>query len=86
MTPHAKKLDNRSIPMLFIGYEPESKTYRVYNPITRKLQITRDVVFEEYKPWKWDEATEAKSTEHRDTFTVLYENVDVVDKEAESPH
>jgi len=31
-----------------------SKAYRLYNPIAKKIITIRDVVFEEYKSWDWD--------------------------------
>lgn len=34
MTLNVKKLDDRSRPMIFVGYEPGSKAYRVYDPTT----------------------------------------------------
>jgi transposase InsO family protein len=51
-----KKLDDRSVEMVFFGYEKGSKAYRVYNPLTKKVVVTRDAVFEEDKPgpWPWD--------------------------------
>ena len=52
-TPHLKKLDDRSRRMVFVGYEPGSKAYRVYDPTTRRLHISRDVVFEEAAQWAW---------------------------------
>jgi hypothetical protein len=36
-----------------IGYETGSKAYRLYDPETRKLIVSRDVVFEEDRPWDW---------------------------------
>jgi transposase InsO family protein len=45
--PGINKLSDRSTKMLFIGYEEASKCYRVYYPAADKLQVTRDVVFEE---------------------------------------
>jgi len=39
---------------MFIGYSEESKTYRLYNPKTKKLIVSRDVIFEEGKFYgKW---------------------------------
>jgi hypothetical protein len=32
---------------IFVGYDDASKAYRVYNPITQKIVITRDIVFDE---------------------------------------
>jgi transposase InsO family protein len=45
--PHLKKLDDRSKPMIFVGYEPSSKAYRVYDPSTRRVHVSRDVIFDE---------------------------------------
>jgi hypothetical protein len=50
---HVKKLEDRSTAMVFFGYEKGSKAYRAYNPVTKKVMVTRDVVFEEDKPWTW---------------------------------
>jgi hypothetical protein len=52
-TPHLKKLDDRSRRMIFVGYEPGSMAYRVYDPATRRVSISRDVVFEEATQWNW---------------------------------
>jgi hypothetical protein len=45
------KLTDRSTPMVFIGYEKGTKGYRVYDPIAKKLHISRDVIFEEARSW-----------------------------------
>lgn len=39
------KLDAKSIECIFIGYSNESKAYRLFNPINKKIVISRDVVF-----------------------------------------
>lgn len=54
-TPNLKKLDDRSRRMIFVGYEPGSKAYRVYDPATRRVHISRDVVFDEAAQWTWTE-------------------------------
>jgi hypothetical protein len=41
--------------MVFIGYEPGSKVWRFYNPVTRRIHMSRDAVFEEDRAWSWDE-------------------------------
>jgi hypothetical protein len=46
---HTSKLADRSIPMVMIGYEAGTKAYRAYNPVNKKLVVTRDVLFEEEK-------------------------------------
>ena len=39
---------------MFIGYSDESKGYRLLNPTTNKLVISRDVVFDEASAWQWE--------------------------------
>ena len=51
--PNAKKLDDRSTKMIFIGYEEGSKAYRVYDPLTNRVYASRDVVFDEVASWNW---------------------------------
>jgi transposase InsO family protein len=45
------KLEDRSTMMVFIGYEPGSKAWRFYNPVTRRVHVSRDAVFEEDRAW-----------------------------------
>jgi hypothetical protein len=33
--------------MIFVGYEAGSMAYRAYNPTTKRIHISRDVVFDE---------------------------------------
>lgn len=40
-----KKLDDRGEKCIFVGYSEQSKAYKLYNPITKKLIISRDVEF-----------------------------------------
>jgi hypothetical protein len=42
-----QKLEDRSCPMIFIGYEHSSKAYRFYNPDTERAVVSRDAVFDE---------------------------------------
>ncbi|MCO5604434.1 hypothetical protein L7F22_058600 [Adiantum nelumboides] len=41
------KWDAKSQKCIFLGYSEESKGYRLYNPTTKKIVISRDVVFAE---------------------------------------
>lgn len=58
--------------MVFIGYESGTKGYRFFNPVTSKLVVSRDVIFDESQPWDW---TNAKSSadQQTDSFVVHYE-------------
>ncbi|CAM8991569.1 unnamed protein product [Rhodiola kirilowii] len=49
-----KKLDDKSVMCVLLGVSKESKAYRLYNPSTGKIVISRDVVFEEDKGWNWE--------------------------------
>lgn len=48
------KLDNRSITCVLLGVSEESKGYRLFDPIAKRIVVSRDVVFEEEKQWDWD--------------------------------
>jgi len=46
-----RKLDDRSEKCIFVGYSEESRAYRLYNPISKKYVISRDVEFKEEEAW-----------------------------------
>jgi hypothetical protein len=48
------KLDPKAEKCVFIGYSLEQKGYRCYNPITREMRVSRDVVFDEMSNWYAD--------------------------------
>ncbi|XP_039115486.1 uncharacterized protein LOC120250711 [Dioscorea cayenensis subsp. rotundata] len=48
------KLDERSERCIFTGYSSESKAYKLFNPVTGKIIISRDVVFHEGSRWCWE--------------------------------
>jgi hypothetical protein len=50
------KLDKKAEPGIFIGYSSTSKAYRVFQPNTRKILISRDVHFMENEQWNWNDA------------------------------
>lgn len=33
--------------MIFLGYEARSKAYRMYDPSSKRIHVTRDAVFDE---------------------------------------
>lgn len=42
-----KKLDDKGEKCNFLGNSDQSKAYKLYNPSTKKILISRDVVFNE---------------------------------------
>nr|GEW88632.1 ribonuclease H-like domain, reverse transcriptase, RNA-dependent DNA polymerase [Tanacetum cinerariifolium] len=47
------KLDNRSIKMVYLGNEQGSKAYRLFDPTTQRVCVSRDVKFKEDETWDW---------------------------------
>ena len=45
------KLDPKAEKCMFIGYSLEQKGYRYYNPVTREIKVSTDVVFDELNNW-----------------------------------
>ena len=45
------KFDDISEKCIFVGYSAQSKTYKLYNPITKKEIISRDVKFIKDQSW-----------------------------------
>ncbi|WZZ07843.1 hypothetical protein YC2023_093764 [Brassica napus] len=52
--PHLKKLDDRSRELVHLGTEPGTKAYQLYDPNTRRMVVSRDVIFTEDKTWIWN--------------------------------
>ena len=70
--PDISKLTDRSVPCVFLGYEPGTKGFRVYDPVKGKLMVTRDVIFDEKKAWNW-EGNDSRLSNNKaapDTFRV----------------
>ena len=54
-TKRVSKLEDRSSLMVFIGYELGTKAYRCLDPLSFKVTISRDVVFEENQNWDFSQ-------------------------------
>jgi len=52
---HRKKLNDKSKKCVHLGVSEESKAYKLYDHVEEKIFVSRDVVFEENKGWKWNE-------------------------------
>ncbi|CAL9019831.1 unnamed protein product [Prunus brigantina] len=53
------KLEENSHKCIFMGYGLCEKGYRLYDPKTRKIILSRDVYFDEEASWKWENPSNA---------------------------
>ena len=65
-----KKLDDRSRMLVHLGTEPGSKAYRLVDPQTRRIVVSRDVVFDESKGWNWNQTTSEKDRDGKFKITL----------------
>ena len=68
--PHLGKLEDRSTPMVLLGYEECSKVYRLYDPKRGEVVIPRDEVFDEKAAWDWDSPGTGEVGGFTSTFVV----------------
>jgi hypothetical protein len=50
-----KKLDDKGKKCVLLGINEHLKAYKLFNPITKRIVISRDVVFKEDSTWNWTE-------------------------------
>jgi len=53
------KLDDKAMKTIFIGYKHGG--YKLYNPMTKKVIVSRDVTFTEDEGWQWNATAEMDS-------------------------
>ncbi|KAL4295748.1 hypothetical protein GQ457_12G010900 [Hibiscus cannabinus] len=78
---HRTKLDTRSLACVLLGVSEESKAYRLYDPISKRIIISRDVVFEEDCGWNWGEEFNNSIQSELDWNHDTESNVEVDDHE-----
>ncbi|KAJ9537516.1 hypothetical protein OSB04_030249 [Centaurea solstitialis] len=66
------KLEDKSIKCVFVGLSEESKAYKMFNPVTRRVIISRDVKFEEDQSWDRGRS----SDEENEDMLVCDENIE----------
>ncbi|KAF2303408.1 hypothetical protein GH714_018049 [Hevea brasiliensis] len=49
-----KKLEDKSVSCVLFGISGESKGYRMFDPIAKKIIVSRDVIFDEDREWDWE--------------------------------
>ena len=56
------KLDKRASPGIFISYSTVTKAYKIFQPQTGSIVVSRDVHFVEDEEWNWDEVKKKDQT------------------------
>ena len=46
------KFDDRSAEFVLIGYDSRTKGYKLYDPCSDKITVSRDVDFDEERTWE----------------------------------
>ena len=70
--PNLTKLEDRSTPMVFLGYAEGTKAYRLYDPCGDKVTVSRDVVFNEEAAWDWHSPSTGEAGGFTNTFVVKH--------------
>jgi hypothetical protein len=68
-----KKFDDRSEKCIFVGYSETSKAYKLYNPISKKLILRRDVKFIENQ---FSSESENRPMDSKNPLLPLSENIE----------
>lgn len=79
-TPGRKKLDDRTRKLVHLGTEPGSKAYRLFDPDTKRIIVSRDVHFMEGKEWNWSK-TEKTEYSNPGEFEVSLESLGEIGEE-----
>jgi len=48
-----KKLNDKGEICVFLGVSEACKAYKLYNPLTKKIVTSKDVIFDEEGTWDW---------------------------------
>nr|GEX03435.1 zinc finger, CCHC-type [Tanacetum cinerariifolium] len=71
------KLDDKCSRMVHLGNEQGLKAYRLFNPMTQKICVSRDVKFKENETWDWKEYISEHINDESEWTDFKIENLDV---------
>ena len=52
------KLEDKSKRYIFIGYDERTKGYKLLDPISKMVMVSRDVRVNDASEWDWNNSTE----------------------------
>ena len=82
-------MDNKDEKCISIGYKDGMKGYKLWNPITKKMVYSRDVVFQEVKQVPRQEVNPMEKEPEKIEFKLEGEESDSIEEveyEEEEPH
>ena len=68
-----KKLDDKAEKCIFLGYSQRTKGYKLYNPVSGKVIVSRDVTFNEQDCWDWSSGKGSSSDVNVDLEEIVQE-------------
>ncbi|PWA54556.1 ribonuclease H-like domain, Reverse transcriptase, RNA-dependent DNA polymerase [Artemisia annua] len=74
------KLDDRSNKMVYLGNEQGSKAYRLFDPTTQKICVSRDVKFKEDEAWDWKDYMSEHINNEPEWIDFKIENLETTDE------
>ncbi|GJU80983.1 zinc finger, CCHC-type containing protein [Tanacetum coccineum] len=77
---HLTKLDDRSIKMVYLGNEQGSKAYRLFDPTTQRVCVSRDVKFKENETWDWKDYISEHTDDEPEWTDFRIGNLEVINK------
>ncbi|KAK2417383.1 putative mitochondrial protein [Trifolium repens] len=80
-----RKLDHKSEKLILVGYDATG-AYKMYNPRSQKIVISRDVIVDEKSQWNWESNINKQVMVHLDDVTSSTANQPVVDHNIDENH
>ena len=76
-----RKLDNKARKCIFVGYKGGIKGYKLWNPVTRKIVYSRDVVFKRVKNISINEDEPKEKGPEKKKIEIMNEGYDSIEEE-----